>query len=252
MDQAQRDVASEPGSGVLLPDGMPALRHVDVARWCCDPLEADAANDEIVVTTTRRLLRLAISAADVGTRFAQEASPLDPAAWLIAPRRLFDGRAALDACQELDGFQRSVVLHGLGMALDADPAEIDDLLASEPGAADGAPEDGEASMGALDARMPQPRLLSCWVDSADEGGRLFAFCAVVTNRPADLVERVVARYGPAAAAAASYSAGFDHSTPLATAMVSDAMADTLALAAVDPGSPLAAGLDVVVEQRFAS
>lgn len=33
-------------------------------------------------------------------------------------------------------------------------------------------------------------------------------------------------------------------------MISDAMADTLELAAADPGSPLASGLDVLVEQRF--
>lgn len=64
-----------------------------------------------------------------------------------------------------------------------------------------------------------------------------------------LVERIIGRYG-SCAADAEFAVGFDQTASWATAMISDAMADTLALAAADPGSPLAAGLDVVVEQRF--
>lgn len=221
-------------------------------RWRHDPLEPDDSDDEVVVTTTRRILRLAISAADVGTRFAWEDRSIDPAAWLMAPRRLFGGRAALDACQELTGFHRSIVLHGLRLPLDVTAEDVDDLLAAGPSSEDDAEAGTTGSPPVPDAGRPQPRLFSCWVDTSEAKGRLFAFCAVVTDRPADLVERVVGRYGPAAAAAAEarYSTGFDHTTPLATAMISDAMADTLSLAASDPTSPLATGLDVVVEQRF--
>lgn len=222
-------------------------------RWCCDPLEPDAVDDEIVVTTTRRILRLAISAADVSTRFSREASSIDPAAWLIAPCRLFEGMAAIDACQELSGFKRSIIVHGLSMALDADPADVDDLMADVADVADHPDASGVGMLGTEHAAMlmlPRTCLFSCWVDVADAEARLFAFCAMVTDRPADLVERIVGRYGRAAAAEARFAVGFDHSTPLATAMVSDAMADTLALAASDPTSRLARGLDVLIEQRF--
>lgn len=220
------------------------------SRWNHDPLESDAADDDVVVTSTRRILRLAISAADVGSRLAREGSSVDPAAWMMAPRRLFGGRTALDACQELTGFHRSIVLHGLGLPLDVAAEDVDDLLATDPSIEDAADAGATRRPANRDVGRSQPRLFSCWVDVSNAQGRLFAFCAIVTDRPADLVERVVGRYGPAAAAEARYSTGFDHTTPLATAMISDAMADTLALAASDPTSSLATGLDVVVEQRF--
>jgi hypothetical protein len=227
----------------------------DVAgRWGQDPLEPDAAGDEIVVTTTRRMLRLVVAASDAGARFAREDLACDPAAWMTAPRRLFDGDAAMDACQELSGFTRSILLHGLALGLDAAPHDVDHLLLAQdeegaPVDAGGAPKEPRNGRG---LRLPRPRLLSCWVDVSERGGRLFAFCALVTERPADLLERVISRYGAAAAAKAQFATGFDHSNALATAMISDAMADMLALAASDPESPLAQGLDVVVEQRFAA
>ncbi len=248
MIWTQSDVVVD--ADTMLNDHDRLLEPVTPTRWRCDPLEPDAVGDEVVVTTNRRLLRLAISAADVGARLTQEGSIVDAAAWMIAPRRLFDGRSALDACQDLIGFNRSVVLHGLGLALDAEPEDIDDLLASDDASPESAGIGADGWSGDLEPRLPGACLLSCWVDCTDVRGRLFAFCAIVTDRPADLVERVVGRYGEAAAGQARYSNGFDHATPLATAMISDAMADTLALAASDPDSPLAHGLDVVVEQRF--
>jgi hypothetical protein len=44
--------------------------------------------------------------------------------------------------------------------------------------------------------------------------------------------------------------GFDASDPMVEALVAPAVADTLLLVAQDPRSPLAAGLDLNVEQRF--
>lgn len=229
------------------------LARADRPGWDCDPLESDAAGDELVVTTTRRLLRLSIAATDVGARFTREGLRHDPAAWMIAPRMLFGGRAAIDACQELEHFHRAIVMHGVGMGVDARPEDVDALLVDR-GRDDAAgvtdvPERGHDA-GARGVRSPRCNLFTAWVDFDRPDGRLFAFCAVVTDRAADLVDRVVGRYGADAAAQARYATGFNHSEPLATAMVSDAMADTLALAAADPDSPLARGLDVVVEQRF--
>lgn len=222
-------------------------------RWDLDPLEADAADDEVVITTCRRLLRLSIAATEVGARFALDGMEHDPAAWMLAPRAIFNDRSPIDACQELDCFNRNVVLHGLGLGLDADPAYVDDLL-SDDAAIDIADAE-DRRMDHVVVPFPSPRkpeLLTCWVDAQQDGGRLFAFCALVTDREEDLVERVVGRFGTRAAMAASYHAGFDQTTSMATAMISPAMADMLLLVAQDPSSSLATGLDVVVEQRFAA
>ena len=216
--------------------------------WNLDPLEADSPTDQLVVTTRRRLLRLSIAATDVGVRFAREGIEHDPAAWMLAPRAVFDDRTPIEACQELRGFNRNVLLHGLGLGLDADPCGLDDLLSDE--AVD---DDAVAATGDDVIPFPMsldPQLLTCWVDADRDGSRVFGFCALVTRRPAELVERVVGRFGADAAATASYHVGFDQTTALATAMISPALADTLLLVAEHPGSPLGDGLDVVVEQRF--
>lgn len=56
-----------------------------------DPLDHDDADDEVVVTTMRGLIRLALVAADTAARFEREAVGHDPVAWMIAPRALFGG-----------------------------------------------------------------------------------------------------------------------------------------------------------------
>ncbi len=236
------------------------------SKWNCDPLDPDAIDDVAVTTTSRRLVRLAIAAADAGARFAREGLDEDPAAWMLTPRVLFDGLPPIDACQHLGHFTRSVVLHSLGLGLDADPRAIDALLDEED---DGADEDRVHDVsdhdecdptcvldeGLVDSdpsasRLPRPELLTCWVDCMDGSSRVFAFCAIVTDRPADLVERIVGRCGASAASTATFAHGFDRKAAMATAMISDAMADTLELVAAAPASLLAAGLDVLVEQRF--
>ncbi len=233
-------------------------------RWDCDPLDPDAFADTPVTTSPRRMMRLAIAAADASARFAREGSEVDPVAWMLTPRAVFEGLNAMDACQDLKHFKRSIALHALGLGLDADPHAIDELLDDgddEDGMEDGMRDDdldvGDVgtrvttmSSGDEDGMMlARPLLLTCWLDVLQGGERLFAFCAIVTDRPGELVERLIARYG-AAAEHAEFAVGFDPTSSLATAMISDAVADTLALAARDPESRLAAGLDVVVEQRF--
>lgn len=86
----------------------------------------------------------------------------------------------------------------------------------------------------------------------DGRGRVLAFMAAVIDRPIDLIERVIGRYVTDAAHSATFGKGFDHTTPLATAMLSGAMTDMLREIAAAPTSSLAAGVDVTVEQRFAS
>lgn len=93
-----------------------------------DALAPDHTADVPVVVTRRRLLRLVIVACEAGGRFANDASDVDPVAWMLAPRRLLAGAAPIDACLELDEAERAVLLLGLGIGLDADRDAFDELM----------------------------------------------------------------------------------------------------------------------------
>ena len=96
-----------------------------------DPLDPDSCHDHPIVVTRRRLIRLALVAAETGARFQREGLDYDPVAWMLAPREMFDGRDGIEGALGLFGCLRAILLHGLGMGLDADPALIDELLADE-------------------------------------------------------------------------------------------------------------------------
>ena len=156
-----------------------------------------------------------------------------------------------------EGFRRNLLIHGLHLGLDADPLALDALLDDdEPETEMADVRDGESEADReREVRLPSepdPQLRTCWLDLERDGIRSFTFWALVSDHPEDIVERVVGRFGREAAGSASFRVGFDHSTPLGVAMISDALADTLALAACDPRSPLAEGLDMIIEQRFAA
>ncbi len=106
----------------------PVLPAIDAMQ---DPLDPDTMDDHPVVTTRRRLTRLALVAAETGARFQREGIGYDPMAWLLAPRDLFDGMDAIDAVAELRHCTRAILLHGLGIGLDADPAFVDELCTEE-------------------------------------------------------------------------------------------------------------------------
>src|SRR5689334_5035128 len=93
-----------------------------------DPLEADRIDDPLVLITRRALCRIVCVAAEAASRFARENSTQDPVAWMLAPRQLFGGRAAIEACQDQDAFTRAILLHGLSLGLDANPDDLDHLL----------------------------------------------------------------------------------------------------------------------------
>jgi hypothetical protein len=115
----QIDAIERAAVETFLPASMPNL---------VDPLDFDSADDEVVVTTKRALIRLALVAADTASRFEREGIGHDPVAWMLAPRALFEGRAAVDACLAREECLRAVLLHGLSIGLDADPSELDALL----------------------------------------------------------------------------------------------------------------------------
>lgn len=92
-----------------------------------DPLDPDAVQDLPLVVTRRQLIRLAVVSTEVGARFQREAVDHDSMAWMLAPRMLFEGRDAIEASLEQRHCIRALVLHGLGLGLDAHPSDIDNL-----------------------------------------------------------------------------------------------------------------------------
>lgn len=256
-----------------------------------DPLDDDAPSDRTVTATRRGLTRLALIAAETGARFQREGVGHDPMAWLLAPRRLFGGGTAIDAVLERTDFMRALLLHGLSIGLDADPAAIDRLAGHGPGDGDGSGDDdgldtcgceaecdcggsgdgdegadgsdpdegadGGWHEGAIGGRVggasaAAPRLFTATLVHHDGRVLLQAFHASVCSDASEAAERLAGRYGVGAAMAAEVTEGFDPSTTFAEALVSPALGHMLALVAAEPGSPLAEGLDLNLEQRFAA
>ncbi|URW75042.1 hypothetical protein M9980_10785 [Sphingomonas donggukensis] len=247
-----------------VPVTIPTHFRPSAATRSCDPLDPDEPADTPVLTTDRRLRRLAMLAADTGARFVREGLPHDPVAWLLAPRMLFSGRSAIDACQDREPFLRATLLHGLSLGLDADADELDALLSDDPddglgGDNDDYPDEAddetyegdEASM-RFDA--PEMRLFSCIVEGPlGPGDRCVqAFCAMVAPDETWARRRLTTRYGTSLADAATVSEGFDCESTLAGMLLSEPMRRMLATVARNPACELGAGLDVQVEQRFAA
>lgn len=93
-----------------------------------DPMAHDQKDDQVVVTTRRGLSRIAFVAAETASRFEREGIAHDPVAWMMTPRKIFEGLAAIDACLNRHAFIRAAILHGLSWGLDASPEEIDPLI----------------------------------------------------------------------------------------------------------------------------
>lgn len=239
-----------------------------------DPLDHDLPSDDVVVTTRRGMVRMALVATEVASRFQREGVQHDAMAWMLSPRALFDGAAAIDACTDRDACLRGTLLHGLSLGLDAEPGEIDALV-DDDGDADGDAIDPRGDGGGdLDThRMvaevhrtgggprhdnvlplrpkaePAPRLFTATVVADDGFETVHAFHASFAMDEAEIAGRLYMRMG-AAAADAAIVRGFDHTSPIVEALVSQAICDTLMMIDAEPSSPLAAGLDLNIEQRF--
>lgn len=219
--------------------------------WFEDPLDADETADAAVYTTRRGLTRVALIAAETGARFQREGLAADPMAWMLAPRRLFSGMAAIEACLDRDHFMRGLVLHGLSLGVDAEPGFIDGLTAESGGdfrtdaGVDGPGLNGRTSK----LGRGEMRLFTATVAVHDGRESVQAFHASLATDPAEVADRLARRIG-LASMDARITAGFDPTDPLVAALVSEVLCDTLALIAAEPGSPLAAGLDLTIEQRF--
>lgn len=220
-----------------------------------DPLDPDASGDVAVSTTRRALTRLALVAAETGARFQREGTGDDPMAWMLTPRKLFDGGTPLIACLEQENCLRAILLHGLSIGFDAPPMQIDILLAEDHDGSAG--DDGwfEGPRGTSFRGMQgskRNRLYSANIVLARGGEVLHAFHASVAPSAAVIRERIRARFGTAAAAQASIRIGFDPESPANAGMVPPAIMHTLSNASRRAGSSSLDGLDITVEQRLPS
>lgn len=198
--------------------------------------------------------RLLYVAAETGARFVRDRAASNALDWLLTRRALFDGRSAAESCREAESFRRAVVVHGLSLSLDVDPESIR-----------GFPAHHFLSLAEQAQLLPDPRrgprctrprpcgrleLYTCSVSAELNEGHIQIFCAMMAQSPQEVRARLRQRYGSLIEDEAQVRLGFDWSEPLACAMVSEAMAHVLTIAAAEPASSLARGLDFQVEQRF--
>jgi hypothetical protein len=94
--------------------------------WALDPLEDESGG--MVAVRRVALVRIACVAAETGARMQRDGLTEDPVDWMVSPLELFEGRAPIEACMERSACSKAILLHGLGLDLDADPAVIDRLL----------------------------------------------------------------------------------------------------------------------------
>lgn len=97
--------------------------------WALDPLEDESGG--MLAVRRVALVRIACVAAETGARMQRDGLAEDPVGWMITPLALFEGRAPIEACMEKDACSKAVLLHGLGLGLDADPTAMDRLLFEE-------------------------------------------------------------------------------------------------------------------------
>lgn len=213
-----------------------------------DPLDPDQANDVTVVTTRRGLIRLALVASETAARFEREGVDHDPMAWMLAPRRLYGGRSAVDACLEQKACLRTVLLHGLCIGLDAEPQDVDELIDHDI-------EDDvrESSSDDEDTRPPHssPKLFTSTLERRSEHEIVQRFDAIIAESMSDALVVLKDRHGAKSAGELHVREGFDGTGVLAEALLSSALSNMLAQVSAAPASPLARGLSVSIEQRFA-
>lgn len=104
------------------------------AVWELDPLGHEAGGQ---VTVDRvSIVRIACVAAEAGARMQRDGLATDPVGWMLQPATLFSGRPPIEACMALEGCAQAILLHGLGLGLDADPATMRRLRSASPDAQD--------------------------------------------------------------------------------------------------------------------
>ena len=94
--------------------------------WVLDPLEDDSGG--MMAVRRVALVRIACVAAETGARMQRDGLAEDPVDWMVSPLELFGGLPPIEACMEKGACSKAMLLHGLGLGLDADPDALDRLL----------------------------------------------------------------------------------------------------------------------------
>lgn len=249
----------------------------DASCWQ-DPFHEDASTEEVVTTTRRRLMRLLLLAAATGARFEREGNRDAALPWLLSPQNVFDGETAFEAAGDLRPFVRAMLLHapGVPLALEAGADELDELVDWHDVTASSA---GMGLVGAADLlgggeRRPpggrpdrrtdhiyrrifanslgRHRLFSCSLIRVDRGSRIKVFVAGLARDERDFRSRLFERFGAIAALSGDVRTGFDQYDPIAVSLVSEEVADWLAMIAAVPEVVGDGGLDLVIEQRLSA
>ncbi|GEM_PF-7040188 len=213
-----------------------------------DPLQPDEDSDIVIETTERRLIRLTMLACDVGARFARDQIAMDPAVWMLNPRRIFLGKRPLEACQSLEPFIQGIILHAASPNLDADPEDVIAMAQSELGSGRAA-----SSKQAKEKRRRSPtlRLYSCCVEGSEGFGRYVqAFCAIIAPNESTVRDRLRRRFGLLLAREAIVRRGFDGNDAFANALLSQAARQLLMEMAAGSAGKSDKIADLYVEQRF--
>lgn len=194
-----------------------------------DPLDIDEASDELVITTRRAIGRVALVATEAANRFYRESIPHDPMAWMFAPRQLFEGGSAVDACLSRDDCMRAILVHGLGLGLDVERAAIDVLLAAE--------EDEDSSddqyihpwfiqghsepdhVRKTPRNRSRLRLYTATIVDTRDNRMLQAFHASVARNIGEVQARLAGRFGCDIAEAADIRVGVHPASPLVVSLV---------------------------------
>jgi len=221
-----------------------------------DPLEVDREDDEAIVTTRRAINRVALIAAEAGGRFQRENIDHDPMSWLLAPRKMFGGRTAVEACLEREHCLRGILVHGLSLGLDVEPEAIDDLLADDDDWESETDHMAKNKSGSGSSQISHeyvsvPKLYTATICYADCSTMLNAFYACITNNPSEIADHLEHRYGPAAASEARIRAGYFAADPLVLALVPDPIAEVICRMQEQETEPASASFAVDIEQRLA-
>lgn len=197
-----------------------------------DPLDPDGVEDEVVLTTRRAIGRVALVAAETAGRFEREAIRFDPMSWMWAPRAVFGGASAIDACLSRDDCLRGIMVHGLGLELDVERPVVDALLASDD-------DDPLDPLDFSDRYAPRPSAaggrrrqvrVSLYTAVIADGYRnqmIQAFHASFATGRDEIVERLAKRFDRSIAERADIRMGFHPAMPLVVALVPDAVAEVI-------------------------
>ena len=252
--EIKRDVTSRASVGLRPPPDADGF-GVDVI----DAIEANLAVEPSKGRRGRRMGRLVLAALETGASFGRGDLTVDPVSWFTRPLELFGGRRALDACQDREHLERLLLLHGLGLGDDAKAEDVD-LLRAGTGKSSAMPSQGrighrrdrqgEPRIRLVGGGRPEHRLWTASTHLEGDDGVLQVFWAMMEVDERSTRSRIGRYYGEVDARHFMIRCGFDWSEPLANALVSGATAHLLDIAAMEPASPIAVGLDVRLEQRF--